>query len=181
MPSVINSSRDILMKIDLKKTLQQLYPNRIDILILIIASAALLFIGLHLPVLTIRKLWAKNTFSIISGIMNLWKDKNYFLSVIIFFFSVILPIVKLTTLFVIWYVRLRDNQRKWLLYGLGFLGKWSMLDVFVTAIIIVSVKLGALASAKAERGIYYFGISILLAMIVTNLQSNLVNRTKQVT
>ena len=113
--------------------------------------------------------------------MNLWKDKYYFLSVIIFFFSVILPIVKLTTLFVIWYVRLRNYQRKWLLSGLGFLGKWSMLDVFVTAIIIVSVKLGVLASAKAERGIYYFGISILLAMIVTNLESNLVNRTKQAT
>ena len=174
--SVVNSSRDILIKADLKKTLQHLYPKRIDILILIIASATLLFIGLHLPVLTVRKLWAKNTFSIISGIMNLWKDKYYFLSVIIFFFSVILPIVKLTTLFVIWSVRLKNNQRKWLLYGLGFLGKWSMLDVFVTAIIIVSVKLGALASAKAERGIYYFGISILLAMIVTNLQSNLVNR-----
>ncbi|OGW70993.1 MAG: hypothetical protein A2047_01315 [Omnitrophica bacterium GWA2_41_15] len=136
----------------------------------------MLFIGLHLPVLTVRKLWAKNTFSIISGIMNLWKDKYYFLAVIIFFFSVILPIVKLTTLFVIWYVRLRDNQRKWLLYGLGFLGKWSMLDVFVTAVIIVSVKLGALASAKAERGIYYFGVSIFLAMLVTHLQSNLVNR-----
>lgn len=169
------------MKIDLKKTLQQLYPNRIDILILIIASAALLFIGLHMPVLTVRKLWAKNTFSIISGIMNLWKDKYYFISVIIFFFSVILPIVKLTTLFAIWYVRLRDHQRKWLLSGLGFLGKWSMLDVFVIAIIIVSVKLGALASAKAERGIYYFGISILLAMVVTNLQSNLVNRAAKPT
>jgi len=80
------------------------------------------------------------------------------------------------TLFVIWFVRLRDHQRKWLLHGLGLLGKWSMLDVFVTAIIIVSIKLGVLASAKAETGIYYFGISILLAMLVTNLQTNLVNR-----
>ncbi len=164
------------MKTDQNKTLQQLYPKRIDILILIIVSSVLLFIGLNLPILTVRKLWEKNTFSIISGIMNLWKDKYYFLSVIIFFFSVILPIVKLTTLFVIWSIKLRDNQRKWLLYGLGFLGKWSMLDVFVTAIIIVSIKLGVLASAKAERGIYYFGISIFLAMLVTHLQSNLVNR-----
>ena len=164
------------MKTDLKKTLQHLYPKRIDILILIIASAVLLFIGLHLPVLTVRKLWERNTFSIISGITNLWESKNYFLSVIIFFFSVIIPIVKLATLFVIWFVRLRNHQRKWLLCGLGLLGKWSMLDVFVTAIIIVSIKLGALASAKAEIGIYYFGISILLAMLATNLQSNLVNR-----
>jgi len=160
------------------KTLQNLYPKRIDILILIIASAILLFIGLRLPVLTVRKLWETSTFSIISGIINLWTGKNYFLSIIIFFFSVIFPIVKLTTLLMIWSVRLRDGQRKWLLHGLGLLGKWSMLDVFVTAIIIVSIKLGALASAKAEIGIYYFGISILLAMLVTNLESNLVNRNE---
>lgn len=164
------------MKAELKKTLRHLYPKRIDILILIIASAVLLFIGLQLPVLTVRKLWEKNTFSIISGITNLWEGKYYILSFIIFFFSVIFPIAKLVVLFVIWFVRLRDNQRKWLLRGLSFLGKWSMLDVFVTAILIVSIKLGVLASAKAEIGIYYFGISILLAMLVTNLQSNLVNR-----
>jgi paraquat-inducible protein A len=165
------------MKTDQKKTLQHLYPKRFDILILIISSAVLLFVGLNLPVLTVRKLWEKNTFSIISGVINLWNEKYYVLSFIIFFFSVVFPIAKLMTLFVIWFVKLKDHQRKWLLHGLSFLGKWSMLDVFVTAILIVSIKLGALASAKAEIGIYFFGISILLAMLVTNLQSNLVNRT----
>jgi paraquat-inducible protein A len=166
-----------LIKTDQNKTLQHLYPKRFDILILIIASAVLFFIGLRLPVLTVRKLWEKNTFSIISGIINLWNGKYYFISFIILFFSVIFPIVKLVTLFAIWFVKLRGNQRKRLLRGLSFLGKWSMLDVFVTAIIVVSIKLGVLASAKVEIGIYYFGTSILLAMFVTNLQSNLVNRT----
>ena len=164
------------MTAEQKKTLQQLFPGRIDILILIIVSVVCLFVGLHLPVLTVRKLWEKNTFSMISGIINLWNGKYYILSLIIFFFSVIFPVVKLVTLSVIWFVRLSDRYRKWLLSGLGLLGKWSMLDVFVTAIIIVSIKLGVLASAKAEAGIYYFAISILLAMLVTNLQTNLVNR-----
>ena len=167
------------MAADQKKSLQQLYPKRVDILLLIIVSAIFLIIGLNLPVLTIRKFWEKNTFSILTGIVNLWKTKYYFLSIIIFFFSIIFPIVKLGTLFVIWSIRLRDEHRRWLLYFLGALGKWSMLDVFVTAIIIVSIKLGALASAKAEDGIYFFAISILLAMLVTHLQSNLVNRSKK--
>jgi len=164
------------MTAEQKKTLRQLFPKRIDILILIIASAVLLGIGLHTPVLTIRKLWEKNTFSIVSGVINLWEGKYYILSFIIFFFSVIFPIVKLITLSVIWFVKLSDRYRKWLLHGLGLLGKWSMLDVFVTAIIIVSIKLGVLASAKAEAGIYYFAASILLAMLVTHLQTNLINR-----
>ena len=167
------------MESNQKKSLGQLHPKRADILILVIVSAIFLFIGLNLPVLTVRKLWEKNTFSILSGIINLWNGKYYFLSVIIFFFSIIFPIVKLATLFVIWSVKLKDGQRKWLLYCLELLGRWSMLDVFVTAIIIVSVKLGALASAKAEYGIYFFVIAILLAMLVTNFQSNLVNHPKK--
>ncbi len=164
------------MNSDQKKTLQHLYPKRLDILILIVASAVLLIIGLNTPVLTVRKLWERNTFSIISGIINLWNGKYYILASIIFFFSVVFPIVKLATLFMIWFVKLGNHQRKWLLRGLGLLGKWSMLDVFLTAIIIVSIKLGVLASAKAEIGIYYFATAILLAMLATNLQSNLVNR-----
>ena len=69
-----------------KQSLQQLHPKRIDILILIVISAIFLLIGLVLPVLTVRKLWEKNTFSVLSGIANLWKQKYYFLSVIIFSF-----------------------------------------------------------------------------------------------
>jgi len=156
-----------------KRSLQELYPKRVEVLILIVASGVFLFIGLSQPVLTVRKLWEKNTFSIVTGIMNLWQEKYYFLSVVIFFFSIIFPVTKLATLFVIWSVRLRQEQRRWLLYFLSALGKWSMLDVFVTALIIVSIKLGALASAKAEDGIYYFGISIILAMLVTTIQNHL--------
>lgn len=167
------------MTVSQRKSLQQLYPKRAYLLLLIVISAIFLFIGLNLPVLTVRKLWEKNTFSILSGIANLWNGRYYFLAVIIFFFSIVFPIIKLATLFIIWSVRLKDEQRKWLLYCLEALGKWSMLDVFVTAVIIVSIKLGALASAKAENGIYYFAISILLAMLVANLQSNLVNRSKK--
>ena len=99
---------------------------------------------------------------------------------LLFYFSLLFfRSLNLGTLFVIWFVRLVDHQRKWLLHGLSLLGKWSMLDVFVTAIIIVAIKLGVLASAKAEAGIYYFASSILLAMFVTNLQSNLVDRPKK--
>ncbi len=155
------------MRSDSKKSLQELYPNREYIVLLILASLILLILGLTLPVLTVRKLWEVNTFSILSGIVNLWEEKYYFLASVIFFFSLVFPVVKLAALFVIWFIRLADQHRKWILYGLSALGRWSMLDVFVAAIIIVSVKLGALASAKAEKGIYYFGSSILLAMMAT--------------
>ncbi len=163
---------------DPTKSLRQLYPKRIDVVLLILVSSVLLFIGLRLPVLTVQKLWAKNTFSVMSGIDNLWDENNRLLAVVIFFFSVVFPVAKLAALLVIWFVRMTDLQRKKILYGLEVLGRWSMLDVFVVAVLIVSMKLGVLATAKVEPGIYYFGAAILSAMIATTLENHLARGRK---
>jgi len=48
-------------------------------------------------------------------------------------------------------VRLPEVQRQKLLHWLGILGKWSMLDVLVVAILIVLVKLGPLAKVEARK------------------------------
>jgi paraquat-inducible protein A len=165
------------MNTDRKRSLREIHPKRVDIIILILLAAGCLAIGYYLPVLTVRKLWEKNTFSILSGITSLWKEKYVFLSVIIFVFSVVFPIAKLVSLLAIWFVKLSVAQRKRLLYFMELLGKWSMLDVFVTAIVVVTIKLGVLASAKVEPGIYFFAASILLAMLVTALQHNLARRS----
>ena len=153
--------------------MREIHPKRVDIVILILLASAFLAIGYYLM---FRKLWERNTFSILSGIINLWQEKYVFLSIIIFVFSVIFPIAKLASLIVIWFVKLYDAQRKRLLYFMELLGKWSMLDVFVTAIVVVTIKLGVQASAKAAPGIFFFGASILLARLVTTLQNNLARR-----
>ncbi len=160
------------------KSLQELYPKRVDIVILITLSVWLLLIGLTLPVMTVRKLWNSNTYSILTGVQNLWQEKLYVLAVIIFTFSIIFPIAKLVSLFAVWFIKLTEERRRKLISLMEVFGKWSMLDVFVSAILIVWVKLGALASAKAEIGIYFFGASVLLTMIVSSLQGALVKRFK---
>ena len=164
------------METSQRRSLQGLYPKRIDIVILIVLSIVLLIVGLTLPIMTVRKLWNSNTYSILSGVQNLWDEKYHVLAVIIFIFSIIFPIAKLFALSAVWFVRLRDEQRKRLIYWMEIFGKWSMLDVFVSAIIIVWVKLGALASAKAESGIYFFGASVLLTMIISSMQGVLIKR-----
>jgi paraquat-inducible protein A len=47
-------------------------------------------------------------------------------------------------------------------------GRWGMLDVFVVAVLLVTVKLGAIASVKVHPGLYYFGAAVLLMMIITH-------------
>lgn len=158
------------------KSLQDLNPKRIDIIILMNASLLFLIIGLSLPIMTVRKLWESNTYSIISGVQNLWVEKFYVLAVIIFVFSVVFPIAKLITLAIIWFLKLEEERRDKFIHFMEIFGKWSMLDVFITAIIIVWVQLGAMASAKIEIGIYFFAASIILSMIISSMQNAVVKQ-----
>jgi paraquat-inducible protein A len=59
------------------------------------------------------------------------------------------------------------NRRKKLLHLMHDYGRWAMLDVMVVAILIVSVKLGAIASIQVHAGLYIFGTAVLLIMFIT--------------
>ena len=47
-------------------------------------------------------------------------------------------------------------------------GRWAMLDVMVVAVLIVTVKLKAIASIQVHAGLYVFGGSVLLLMLITH-------------
>ena len=52
-----------------------------------------------------------------------------------------------------------------------------MLDVFVVAVLVVVVKLGAIASVQMEPGLYAFAGSVLLTMYITARIVSLINKT----
>lgn len=158
----------------LAQSLNRRYPHRYDVPLLLVVSSALLLLGLSLPILHLEKmvLW-KNSYSIFTGIVGLWHDHEYLLAAVVFFFSFVFPIVKLTSLSVVWYGRLPEAQRASVLHWLGLLGKWSMLDVFVVAVLIVAVKLGPLAHVEPKIGIYFFCAGIVGSMVTTMIVERL--------
>jgi paraquat-inducible protein A len=46
-------------------------------------------------------------------------------------------------------------------------GRWAMLDVMVVAMLIMTVKLGAVASIQIHTGLYIFAAAVLLIMLLT--------------
>lgn len=66
----------------------------------------------------------------------------------------------------LWFGRTDENQRASVLTWLDELGKWSMLDVYMVAVLIVAVKLGPLAQVTVEPDLYVFGGAVLLSMLV---------------
>jgi len=150
------------------QSLRDRYPRRIEVPFLILASFVLLLIALSQPLLTVEEMvfW-KNEYSVIAGVHGLWEQGQYPLAIILFFFSIVFPTFKLAMLGVLWTFRLAEGKRQAVLHWLGILGKWSMLDVFVVAILIVLVKLGPLAKVQPRRGVYWFAAAILLSMITS--------------
>ena len=151
-----------------RESLRQMYPRRYEVPFFILVSSIFLWFGLSLPLVHVEKMvfW-KSSYSVTTGVLSLWEQGEYFLATILFFFSFVFPILKLLSLALIWGVGLTKKQREKLLHWLGILGKWSMLDVFVVAILIVLVKMGPLAQISPRQGVYYFCLAIFFSMLTT--------------
>lgn len=136
---------------------------------LLVISSVLLLAGLFLPMLTISQFVViRNEFSVISGISELWKAGQYVLFVVIGCFSVLVPLAKVALLFKLLQSDNKPHPIKMKLLRLMHdYGRWAMLDVMVVAMLIVTVKMGAIASIQIHPGLYVFGAAVLLIMLTT--------------
>ena len=143
---------------------------------LLLLAAVLAFgVGIWAPMLTLTKLMLiENTYSVMSGIWRLYLEREYLLFIVLGLFTVVLPVVKLTLLFYAWN-RPRTAHRRSLRW-MDILGKWSMLDVFVVAVLIASVKLGPVATMELHYGLYLFSASVVMIMLASHVVYQRVQR-----
>jgi paraquat-inducible protein A len=132
------------------------------------AASITLLLGLSLPVVTLRAGFTHDTYSVLGGIADLMRSGEVLLALIVLGFSVFFPRAKLVVLARVLFHPADAARRARLVRTLERLGRWSMLDVFVIAILIGAVHLGILSEAHGEPGVYVFGAGILLAMLATH-------------
>ncbi len=137
---------------------------------LLMLATFLFVLGIFLPMITISKfIIVKNSFSVISGVIELLRNGQILLFIIVAGFSIVLPIMKIKVLFKLLSQKAMDNPKiKRYLHLMHEYGRWAMLDVMVVAVLIVTVKLGAIASIKVHFGLFVFGAAVLLIMLITN-------------
>ena len=137
--------------------------------IILIITLLFLVTGFITPLVTLKKfLLIEHTFSVLSGTLELFTENQFFLFLLIFSFSIVIPLLKIAVLFKLLYSREthKPSLHKFL-HWMHLYGKWSMLDVFVVAVLVVTVKLGAIASVEIHYGMYFFSAAIILTMIIT--------------
>jgi paraquat-inducible protein A len=157
-----------------KQSLGEIKSGHWYIPLVILAAFGLLIAGWSLPTMKLTQvIFFTSTYSIWAGIMELWKAHHYFLAGVILFFSMIFPTAKLFGLMCIWFVPLTHGVRSRYLDWLEILGRWSMLDVFVVATLIVLIKAKDIVDANAEAGIYLFAGAVILSMLTTNVMNKL--------
>lgn len=146
------------------------FTRKQKLLTALFIATTLFLIGIFLPMITLTKFYiANNSFSIISGLVELLKDGKFILFILIAGFSLVFPIMKIGVLFkMLAASSLSDAKLKRYLHLMHEYGRWAMLDVMVVAILIVTVKLGAIASIKVHIGLYVFGAAVLLIMFITH-------------
>lgn len=163
-----------------KKSLLSIDPDDLDTIVvgMYIAACIAFLLGVFLPFVTILKQVSilglsvfseKNTVSMISGIWSLMKEGQWLLFFVLLLFSIVFPVLKLAILFPICCDRGDELKVKKHLKFLSITGKWSMLDVVVIGILVVTLKLGDMVEVKIHSGIYFFTASVLLTMIISTV------------
>jgi paraquat-inducible protein A len=155
------------------------HPQKnIFILFMLLLSAILLLIGIFAPMMTVSKfVWVENSFSLFAGTLQLFTDGQYLLFIILLSFSIVLPVAKLILLFRFWHADSGSCQQlQYFMNWISHYGKWSMLDVFVVALLLVTVKLGVLATVEVHYGIYMYAGAGLLIMVTTTIISSIAKK-----
>jgi paraquat-inducible protein A len=141
------------------------------ILILTLSAAVCLVLGLTLPVMRLTRLYFwTDTHSILSVLSALYATGEIFLAGVIFVFSIVFPVFKLVYITAAGTLITAGPARRsrWF-RRIEWLGKWSMLDVLLLALLVFYAKTHDLADAKALPGIYFFAGSVILTMTAYGL------------
>src|SRR5579862_4378006 len=145
------------------------FRSGIVIVLMLVLAMALFITGIFLPFTSVTKLWLfQNQISVYHGLIILWQAGELFLFLILFVFTVIFPFVKITAMLVLWlFPRVGAEHARTMFHFVSNMGKWSMLDVFVVAILVLTIKSGGLASIRVEDGFFLFFISVMLTQFAS--------------
>ena len=141
---------------------------------LAVAAAVMLVPANILPVISTNTGGQARTDTIISGIIGLGGDGMWAISAIVFAASILIPLLKLAGLGgLLWAARrggaTKNPRALTRLYTvLDFIGRWSMLDVFLVAFLAGIVQFGALATIEPRIGIVAFAAAVVLTVLATD-------------
>ena len=136
--------------------------------------------------------------SLLGTIQELWQDERIFVAVLIFAFSIAIPVLKTALVTIAYFVK-NTKVAKRLIDFVSLIGKWSMADVFIVAIFLAvlstnhaetqshqqlslfAFKLDVIISSETLSnvglGFYYFTAYCVLSLLGTQISQSAIKKT----
>jgi paraquat-inducible protein A len=136
----------------------------------LLIGAAICYLPANLlPVMATTTASGTETDTILQGVVLLWSPTGWPLSLIVLIASVMVPIGKIVALaFLLISVQrgsIENNMQRVRLYRVvEFIGRWSMVDVFVDTFTASLVQLQPLMSVEPAPGLVFFAAVVVLTM-----------------
>jgi len=122
------------------------------------------------PMLSTRQLFKVEESTIIGGAVDLAHYGSYGIAAIILFASVVIPLAKF------WAVaylavsvhagrKFSSHRRQFMYEIVEYIGRWSMIDIFVVAILSALVQLKTLATINPGPAAIFFALSVIFTML----------------
>jgi paraquat-inducible protein A len=152
-------------------------PASLDRTWSLMLAAMIMYIPANLlPMTFTHSLFGDKQDTIMSGVIYFWKSSDYLVASVIFIASIVIPMLKLMILtFLLVAVHQQEtNKKRWhpeqcaKLYRIvEFIGRWSMIDVFVVSLLTALIQIQTLASISAGSGAVAFGAVVVLTMLAS--------------
>lgn len=146
-------------------------PNSLMRTWALLITAAILYIPANLlPIMTINSLGQGAPSTIMAGVIELVQHGMFPIAAVVFIASILVPTFKLVGIALLLFSVQRHQplsarQRIIMYRFIEFIGRWSMLDIFVIAILVAVVNFGRLASIEANLGAVAFASVVILTML----------------
>lgn len=145
-------------------------PDSVSTTWALVLAAAVLYVPANLlPIMTTASLFGSQQDTIMSGVIFLWRSGSWPLAAVVFFASVMVPLLKIIALIYLNASVQRRSRRSPLqrtrLYRMvEFVGRWSMLDIYVITMLVALVNFQGIATIQAGPAAIAFGAVVVLTM-----------------
>lgn len=130
-------------------------------------SAMVLFpAAVMLPILEVEQLGHHHQSSILGGIIELYKSGSTLVATVILLFSIVFPLLKIMALVELsWLCMMRQRHRTWTYRLMEQIGKWSMMDVMLLALLVMLIKLSGIVQFHFGPALIAFVLCVSMSMI----------------
>ena len=156
--------------------LHQRKPDSLNRTWAFVLAAAILYIPAnYYPVLTVIQAGAGAPSTIIGGVEELLSSQMFPLALLVFFASILVPVFKLIGLAIMLMATMLVTtaagagyllpQRTRLYYVVAWIGRWSMVDIFMESLLGALVQFGSLVTIAPGVGAVAFCAVVLLTIV----------------